>query len=60
MSALIIITRENIFQMLRDKKSIKIHQYLYDFVNNQNINEKIKRKEDIYKIVDNEIIDLSK
>jgi hypothetical protein len=51
--------KDKIFSLIKDKKSFQIQKSLFDFINNSNLSEKISRKEDIYKLVDNEISDLT-
>ena len=53
------LSKEKILSMIKDKKSYNIQKSLFDFINNSNLSEKISRKEDIYKLIDHEIIELS-
>ena len=50
--------KDKIFSLIKDKKSYLIQKNLFEFINNSNLSEKIARKEDIYKLIDNEVSEL--
>lgn len=49
----------NILALIRDKKSFNIQKDLYDFINNSDISEKIEKKQEINKLIDLKILDLT-
>lgn len=51
--------KDKVFSMIKDKKAYLIQKSMFSFINDSKLPEKIARKEDIYKLVDNEILDLS-
>ena len=52
--------KDKIFSLIKEKRSFQIQKNLFNFVHDNNLLEKISKKQNIYNIIDNEIKSLSK